>query len=107
MALNQQSYSTPDRRNTQVSSHNSTNETKRRIRTKPLELASTSILATLLERYERTLRDRQRAIAIIDDQCLDIDDVLKHYREKILNPTSIESTMVSFPQKKRPQSLFI
>jgi len=83
-SLNQQSISTPDYINNRVVRHYFPNE-KTRIRTKSSESTSATLLANLLERYERTLRERQRAIAIVNDELLDIDDVLKHYRGKIQN----------------------
>ena len=67
------SYSTPDQRHCQSSS---------------------KLLNDLLERYERTLRERQRAFTFVDDQLLDIDDVLKRYREKLVKPSVIQSKSV-------------
>lgn len=90
----QQSYSTPDHFNGQISCHCFSNETPR-IRTKSSESASTNVLASLLERYEKTLRERQRAFAIVNDQLLDIDDVLKHYRRKIENSPTTKSNTVN------------
>ncbi|CAF2831836.1 unnamed protein product [Rotaria sp. Silwood2] len=86
----QQSYSTPDH---QIRCHCFSNDISR-TRTKSSESTSTTLLASLLERYERTLRERQRAFAIINDELLNIDDVLKHYREKIHNSSLKQSNMV-------------
>ncbi|CAF1166687.1 unnamed protein product [Rotaria sordida] len=86
-----QSYSIPDHhQNNRVTCHCFSNDTTR-TRTNSSESTSTTLLASLLERYERTLRERQRAIAIINDELLDIDDVLKYYREKIYN-TSLKQS---------------
>jgi hypothetical protein len=57
--------------------------------------SSSTLLASLLERYERTLRERQRAFTIINDELLDIDDVLKRYRDKLHNSSSVRSTTLS------------
>ncbi len=53
-----------------------------RVRTKSSESTSTVLLASLLERYEKTLHERQRAMAIANEQLSDIDDVLRRYRTK-------------------------
>jgi len=47
------------------------------------------MLTTLLERYQRTLQQRQRATAIVNNQLLDIDDLLKRYRQKIQTPDRV------------------
>jgi len=65
-----------------------------RTRTKSSESTSTTLLASLLERYERTLRQRQRAFAIVNDELLDIDHVLKRYREKTQNSLTTQSNKV-------------
>ncbi|CAF4949494.1 unnamed protein product [Rotaria sp. Silwood1] len=88
----QQSYSTPDYQSHRVPCHCFSNDTTR-TQTKTSDSTSTTLLANLLERYEKTLRERQRAIAIINDELLDIDDVLKHYREKIQNSSSKQSNI--------------
>jgi hypothetical protein len=70
--------------------YSSTNEIEQRKRTKSSESTSTNnILTTLFERYERTLKERQQAIAIVNNQSLDIDDVLKRYRQKIENSDKV------------------
>ena len=86
------SCATPDYLNSRRSYHCCCNNTSR---TKSSESASTKLLANLLERYERTLRERQRAITIINNELLDIDGVLEYYREKIRNLSSIQSNRVS------------
>ena len=91
LGLNQQSYSTPEPRHIHVPSYSFTDETNRRIRT---ESTSTILLPTLLERYERTLRERQRAIAIVKDELIDIGDVLTYYREKMQDPIKTQSDRV-------------
>ena len=53
--------------------------------------SSTSLLGTLLERYERTFRERQRAIAVVNDELLDIDELVKRYRTKIDNSSRLTS----------------
>lgn len=73
-------------------SHRQLSYSTPRNRTKSSESTSTSILANLLERYERSLRERQRTIAIVNNELLDIDDVLKYYREKIQNSTTTTNT---------------
>ena len=92
--LNQQSYSTPEppiltQRTTSSSIYSSANDLNQRQRTKSVESSSNTALNILLERYERTLKERQRAIAIVNDQLLDIDEVLKRYRPKIENPERV------------------
>ncbi|CAF1197573.1 unnamed protein product [Rotaria magnacalcarata] len=89
--FDQQSYSTLDPCTIQSPHNHSISEINRKVRTKSSENTSTTVLANLVERYERTLRERQRAIAIIDNELLDIDDVLKRYREKMRNPTIVQS----------------
>jgi hypothetical protein len=89
---NQQSYSTPDHQNVQRSSYCSSVATNHRTRTK----SSTSVLSNLFERYERTLRDRQRAIAIVNDELLDVNNLVNYYRQKLQNSISIESDKVKF-----------
>jgi len=64
------------------------------VRTKSSESSSTTLLVSLLERYEKTLRERQRAMTIANEQLLDIDGVLKRYRGKIENPTTTQSNRV-------------
>lgn len=88
---NQQSYSTPEPplQTQRTSVHSSIQEFTPRQRTKSVESSSNTGLNILLERYERTLKERQRAIAIINDQFLDIDDVLKRYRPKIDHPERV------------------
>lgn len=56
-----------------------------RNRTKSSESTSTSVLASLLERYERTLCERERTTAFANEEFIDIDDVIKRYRAKIQN----------------------
>jgi hypothetical protein len=90
----QQSYSTPDPHNGGAGCHCLSTETIR-VRPKSSNSPSTTLLPSLLERYERTLRDRQRAITIVNDELLDIDDVLKRYREKTQNSSSVRSSTVS------------
>lgn len=86
-ALDHRPYSTPDQH-----LQSSTNEPKlNRSKTSP-NTSSTSMLAALFERYERTLKDRQRAIAIVNDEFLDIHDVVKHYRQKIDNSSRTTTT---------------
>lgn len=89
--INQQSYSTPEPplQTQRTSIHSSTNEFTPRQRTKSSESSSNTALTILLERYERTLKERQQAIAIVNDQFLDIDDVLKRYRPRIENPDRV------------------
>jgi thymidylate kinase len=70
--------------------YSSTNDIEQRKRTKSSESTSTTnILTTLFERYERTLKERQQAIAIVNNQSSDIDDVLKRYRQKIENSDKV------------------
>lgn len=78
---NQQSYSTPEPPPIRVICHCSSNETLRS-RTKS---SSTTLLSTLLERYEKTLRERQQAMSIANEQLLDTTDLLKRYQGKIDN----------------------
>ena len=87
----QQSNSTPEDFTTtqRTSMYSSTNEIEQRKRTKSSESTSTLALTTLLERYERTLKERQQAIAVVNNQSLDIDEVLKRYRPKIENPDKV------------------
>jgi viroplasmin and RNaseH domain-containing protein len=94
--LNQQSYSASDHQNVQPSSYCSSVETSRRTRTKSGESTSTTVISTLFERYEKTLRERQRTVAIVNDELLDIDKVLKHYRDKLQKPVSTQSDKVFF-----------
>jgi hypothetical protein len=94
-SLNQhQQSSTPESYNHRIRCHSSSNETTRS-RKKSSESESTTVIASLLERYERTLRQRQRAFAIINDQLLDIDDVLQHYRDKMYDSTTERSNTVN------------
>jgi hypothetical protein len=90
----QQSNSTPDDFTTtqRTSMYSSTNEIDQRKRTKSSESTSTLALTTLLERYERTLKERQQAIAVVNNQPLDIDEVLKRYRTKVENPEKVNSS---------------
>lgn len=81
--FDQLSHSTYDRYTMQSPLNASFYENSQKVPTKSPEPASTTVLATLLERYEKTLRERQRTIAMLDNELLDIDDVIKHYREKI------------------------
>jgi hypothetical protein len=78
---NHQLYSTPEPPRIQVICHCSSNETLR-LRT---ESPSTTLLSTLLERYEKTLRERQQAMSIANEQLLDTTDLLKRYQGKIDN----------------------
>jgi exonuclease VII small subunit len=87
--------------------YSSTNEINQRKRTKSSESTSTSILTTLLERYERTLKERQQAIAIINNQSLDIDDVLKRYRQKIENLDKVNSSNIYFSQVVQENHSFL
>jgi hypothetical protein len=83
----QQSYSTPEHHHhhhTRVICPCSSNDITR-VRTKTSESTTTVLLASLLERYEKTLRERQRAMAIANEQLVDIDDVLRRYRGKTEN----------------------
>ena len=91
---NQQSYSTLDHQNIQQSSYCSSVATNHRTRTKSSESTTTSILANLFERYERTLRDRQRAIAIVNDELLDVNNLVNYYRQKLQKSISIQSDKV-------------
>ncbi|CAF2527000.1 unnamed protein product [Rotaria sp. Silwood2] len=93
--VDQPSYSISNPCSIQIPYRYSTNEINRRIRTQSSENTSSIVLASLLERYERTLRERQRAIAIVNDELLDIDDVLKHYREKLQSPIATKSDRTS------------
>ncbi|CAF1152410.1 unnamed protein product [Rotaria sordida] len=68
-----------------------TNTTNQRIQTKSSENTSTAVLATLFERYERTLRERQQPIAIVNNELLNIDDIIKHYREKLRSSITTKS----------------
>ncbi|CAF3459028.1 unnamed protein product [Rotaria socialis] len=88
----QPSYSTPDPRSNPSICHCFSNDTTRTL-TKSSDSTSTTLLASLLERYERTLRERQRAFAIVNDELLDIDDVLKRYRQKVQNLSSTQTNM--------------
>jgi len=76
-ALDHRPYSTPDH---QLQS--STNEQKLNRSKTSQDASSTSVLSALFERYERTLKVRQRPIAVVNDELFDIDDVLKYYRQK-------------------------
>jgi len=99
LALNHQTYSTSDPSNIQDTQyHYGTHQTNRQIRTKTSENTSTTILPILLERYKRTLQERQRTTAIVNDQFLDIDDILKRYRQKIQNSdrVSLSKNIFSF-----------
>ncbi len=73
--------------------HCSSNDTTR-ARTKSSESTSTILLAGLLERYERTLRERQKAMTVVNHELLDIDDVLKRYRSKVQNSLPTKSNKV-------------
>ena len=99
--INQQSFSTPELplQTERTSIHSSTIEFTPRQRTKSSESSSNTALNILLERYERTFKERQRAIAIVNDQFLDIDDVLKRYRPRIENPDRVNlfKTLHSLP----------
>lgn len=64
---------------------------------------TSSLLGTLLERYERTLRDRQRAIAVINDQSHDVDELVKHYRTKI-DRSPRQTTTNDEVKEERPDS---
>ena len=85
-------YSTADHLNSQESYRCYSNDISNR---KSSETVPTKLLANLLERYERTLHERQRAIAMINDELFDIDNVLEYYRGKIRNSSSIQSNRVS------------
>ncbi|CAF4697537.1 unnamed protein product [Rotaria sp. Silwood1] len=93
--IDQISYSTPNPCNIQVPYRCSTNEIYQRTRTKSSENTSSTVLATLIERYERSLRERQRSIAIINNELLDIDDVLQYYREKLQNSKTTQSNQTA------------
>lgn len=80
----QQQSSTPENQSSRTERHYSSMNTTP-IRGRRTDSESTGVLANLLERYEKTLRERQRAFTIINDQLLDIDDVLNHYRNKVQN----------------------
>lgn len=69
------------------------------MRTKSSEDASSVALETLLDRYERTLCHKQRAIAIVNDQLLDIDDVLNYYRKKMRKQTTAQSDKVKYVEE--------
>ncbi len=47
------------------------------------------MLATLFERYQRTLQQRQRVTTIVNDQLLDIEDILQRYRKKLQTPDRV------------------
>ena len=82
---NHQSYSTPEPHTTRVICHRSSNETLRN--------SSTTLLSTLLERYEKTLRERQQAMSIANEQLLDTTaDLLKRYQGKIDNSLQTSTT---------------
>ena len=95
-SLNQQSYSTPDHQSDRISSHCFSNDTPR-IRTKSSGSSSTTVLSSLLERYEKTLRERQQAMVIANEELLDVDDddVLKRYRGKTQNLLTTRSNRVN------------
>ncbi|CAF0758952.1 unnamed protein product [Adineta steineri] len=88
-ALNRQSYSTPDFDITVLQQPRSNNETNHIIQTEGLETESICTLECLAQRYERTLQDRRQAIAVINDQLLDIGGVLQRYRQRIREPVSV------------------
>ncbi|CAF0987094.1 unnamed protein product [Adineta ricciae] len=88
----QQQSSTPDNLSSRTERHHSSMNTTP-IRERRMESESTVVLGNLLERYEKTLRERQRAFTIINDQLLDIDDVLNHYRSKVQNIEQSNATM--------------
>ena len=99
-SLDRQSCSTFRPYNIQVPRYFPTDETSRRTRTKSSDSASATVLETLLERYERTLHERQRTIAIVNDELLDINDLLQRYKEKIQSPRTTESDRVNLTFKK-------
>ncbi|CAF0776245.1 unnamed protein product [Adineta steineri] len=94
-SLNQQQHaSTPDILSNRTGRYSSSNDTTQiQIKNSENTTATTTVLASLLERYEKSLRERQRAFTIINDQLLDIDDVLKHYKDKIKNSEQSNTTM--------------
>jgi hypothetical protein len=94
LSLHKQSSSTLDHHSYHTACHLCLNDAVR-ARTKSSESTSTSLLASLLERYEITLRQRHRAIAIVNDELLDIDDVLKRYRDKLHGSSLVRSSTVS------------
>jgi hypothetical protein len=99
LALNHQTYSTSNPSNIQdIQYHYGTHQTNRQIRRKTSENPSTTILPILIERYKRTLQERQRTTAIVNDQFLNIDDILKRYRQKIQNSdrVSLSKNIFSF-----------
>lgn len=90
----QQSYSTSYPESHLLGCCNFSNDTVK-TRTKSSESTSTLLLTNLLERYERSLRERQKAITIVNNELLDIDDVVKYYRQKLSSSSLKQSNAVS------------
>lgn len=78
---NHQTYSTPEPHNTQMICRYSSNDIVRP-RTTSSSSTSTALLSTILERYEKTLRDRQHAMSIANEQLADVSDLLQRYSGK-------------------------
>lgn len=90
--LNRGGYSTPDNRRLSVSQHTSFNEAKANSSRRTPNPAANVSVDDLLERYERTFRDRQRALTIINNQSMFIDDLIEKYRGKLNNSSSSSAT---------------
>ena len=80
---NHQSYSTPEPHSTARVICRCSSNTNLRSRTKSSESTSTALLSTILERYEKTVRDRQHAMIIANEQLADVSDLLKRYQGKV------------------------
>jgi len=90
-ALNKQSYSTPEPYNyvQTTSGYSSTYENEP---IQPSRNTSTTVLTNLLQRYERTLQQRQTPIVVVNDRSLDVQNLIQKYKDKVEQADRVNST---------------
>ncbi|UJR29993.1 hypothetical protein I4U23_017540 [Adineta vaga] len=91
LAPSRRTYSTPDHDNYPPTEVISTNDITQTMTTPISQNPSSNLLQSLMERHERTVQDRRRTTAMINDELYDIGHIVQNYRERIRDPVTTQS----------------
>ncbi|CAF1129915.1 unnamed protein product [Adineta ricciae] len=113
LALSRRTYSTPDLDNSLPTEIPSNIEITHPAPATVSDNISSTLLQTLMERHERTVQDRRRTTAMINDELYDIGQIVQNYRERIRDPVTTNTsktmqlnrnTVIASPKIKEDRS---
>ena len=95
LALSRRTYSTPDLDNSLPIEILPNVEITHPVPPTVSDNISSTLLQTLMERHERTVQDRRRTTAMINNELYDIGQIVQNYRERIRDPITTHTTKVN------------